>query len=46
MTKLTDNLYGQIRELLISARTHVRCTIDTVMEQAYFEIGRLIVENE
>ncbi len=40
------NLYQDIRNILLSARTQVRQTVNTAMVQAYWQIGRLIVENE
>lgn len=48
MTTLTSqtNLYSQVAELLHIARTQVVRTINSAMTQTYFEIGRLIVEDE
>ncbi|MFV0555293.1 MAG: YhcG family protein [Mangrovibacterium sp.] len=48
MTTLTSqtNLYSQVAELLNLARTQVARTINSTMTQTYFEIGRLIVEDE
>jgi len=40
------SLYQDIRHLLLSARTQVRQTVNTTMVQAYWQIGRLIVEDE
>ena len=39
-------LYQDIRDVLLSARTRVRQTVNTTMVQAYWQIGRLIVEDE
>ena len=41
-----DLLYQQIRELLAMARSDVRRTVNDVMVQTYWQIGRLIVEGE
>ena len=40
------NLYQGIRDILLAARTQVRQTVNTAMVQAYWQIGRLIVEDE
>ena len=39
-------LYQGIRDILLSARTQVRQTVNSAMAQAYWQIGRLIVEDE
>lgn len=39
-------LYQGIRDILLSARTQVRQTVNTAMVQTYWQIGRLIVEDE
>ena len=39
-------LYQGIRDVLLAARTQVRKTVNTTMVQAYWQIGRLIVEDE
>jgi len=39
-------LYQGIRDILLAARSQVRQTVNTTMVQAYWQIGRLIVENE
>lgn len=44
-TPNTD-LYSSIRTVLLFARTQVRQTINDAMVQAYWQIGRLIIENE
>jgi len=47
MTKeANSSLYNQIRQILLDAQNTVARTINLVMVQAYFEIGRLIVEEE
>ena len=40
------NLYQGICDILLSARTQVRQTVNTTMVQSYWQIGRLIVEDE
>lgn len=42
----TADLYQDIRDILLSARKQVRQTVNTTMVQAYWQIGRLIVEDE
>ncbi len=42
----TDHLYHKIAELLQSARQSVVRTINHIMVHTYFEIGRMIVEDE
>ena len=37
-------LYQGIRDILLSARTQVRQTVNTAMVQTYWQIGRLIVD--
>ncbi|MFA5825467.1 MAG: PDDEXK nuclease domain-containing protein [Gallionellaceae bacterium] len=44
-TSQTD-LFQEIRDVLLLARTQVRQTVNTTMVQAYWQIGRLIVEDE
>ena len=39
-------LHDAVRQLLLSARTQVRQTVNTLMVQTYWQIGRLIVEDE
>ena len=39
-------LYQGIRDVLLAAQTQVRQTVNTTMVQAYWQIGRLIVEDE
>ena len=40
------DLYASIREVLVAARTTARRAVNDAMVQAYWHIGRLIVENE
>lgn len=40
------DLYQSIRTLLLAARAQVRQTVNTAMVQTYWQIGRVIVENE
>ncbi len=39
-------LYQGIRDILLAARTQARQTVNTTMVQAYWQVGRLIVEGE
>ena len=39
-------LYQCIRDVLLSTKTQVRQTVNTAMVQAYWQVGRLIVEDE
>ncbi len=41
-----DTIYSQIAELLQSARNTVIRTVNQTMVSTYFEIGRMIVEEE
>ncbi len=47
---LTDNstpiMYDQIRQVLLDAQKSVLHAVNTAMVHAYFEVGRLIVEDE
>ena len=46
-TQISDNsLYNKISSILEESRKFVATTVNTVMVQTYFEIGRLIVEEE
>lgn len=44
--ELSSNIYQNIRQLLVEARQKVATTINTVMVETYWEIGRQIVEEE
>ncbi|WP_163399184.1 DUF1016 N-terminal domain-containing protein [Flavobacterium fluviatile] len=48
MSKNLQNkvLFQQIAELLHNARQQVLCTVNSTMVYTYFEIGRVIVEEE
>jgi predicted nuclease of restriction endonuclease-like (RecB) superfamily len=39
-------LYASIREVLVAARTSARRAVNDAMVQAYWQVGRLIVEDE
>jgi predicted nuclease of restriction endonuclease-like (RecB) superfamily/predicted GNAT family N-acyltransferase len=43
---LTKSLYGEIATLLTAAQAQVRTAVNTAMVQTYWQIGRLIVEEE
>ena len=42
----TQILYDQIRQVLLDAQRSVSHAVNTAMVHAYFEVGRLIVEDE
>ena len=42
--ELSDNIYGQIKHILLQARSKVLTTVNTAMVQAYWHVGKLIVE--
>jgi len=44
--EVNPSLYSQIRQILLDAQNTVARAINLVMVQAYFEIGRLIIEEE
>ena len=46
ITKNTDRLYNKVSDLLKAARSTVLQTVNTIMVATYFEIGRMIVEEE
>jgi DUF1016 N-terminal domain len=41
-----DVVYQQVREILASARDRAWQAVNTVMVEAYWEVGRIIVEEE
>jgi DUF1016 N-terminal domain len=41
-----DTLYGQVRDILASAKDQAWQAVNTAMVQAYWEVGRVIVEEE
>jgi predicted nuclease of restriction endonuclease-like (RecB) superfamily len=46
VTADADTLYVQILGVLTQARTHAKRSVNQTMVQAYWQVGRLIVENE
>lgn len=40
----SDNIYSQIKQVLMKARGKVLTTVNSAMVQAYWHIGKLIVE--
>lgn len=46
MSELVLPLYDQIRRVLLEAQSSVSRAVNTTMVHAYFEIGRLIVDDE
>lgn len=46
INKHNTDFYSKISEILASARNRVIQTVNTTMVETYFEIGRLIVEEE
>ncbi|MCD6207911.1 MAG: hypothetical protein J7J06_07990 [Methanosarcinales archaeon] len=46
MSELVLPLHDQIRRVLLEAQSSVSRAVNTAMVHAYFEIGRLIVEDE
>ena len=44
--KVNNNLYGAIRQVLETARQSAYKAVNFAMVQAYWQIGRLIVEDE
>jgi predicted nuclease of restriction endonuclease-like (RecB) superfamily len=49
MSKLiafNSSLFSEIRDVLTQARTHLQQTVNHTMVQAYWQVGRLIVEHE
>lgn len=46
LRKADGGLYAGIREVLLAARTTARRSVNQTMVQAYWQIGRLIVEDE
>ncbi len=45
-TDLTGGLYAQVREVLAQARRVAHRSVNQAMVQAYWQVGRLIVEHE
>ncbi|WP_253939384.1 DUF1016 N-terminal domain-containing protein [Lentimicrobium sp. L6] len=46
LTNSNNQLYGRISELLANAKKHVATTVNQTIVITYFEVGRLIVEDE
>jgi hypothetical protein len=45
-SRCMGELFGQVREVLIHARQHAHRSVNQAMVQAYWQVGRLIVEHE
>lgn len=43
-SNLPDKIYSQIKEILLQARAKVLTTVNTAMVQAYWSVGKLIVD--
>ena len=43
-SEISENTYSQIKQVLLQARASVLTTVNTAMVQAYWHIGKLIVE--
>lgn len=43
-SELSENVYSQIKQVLLQARTTILTTVNTAMVQAYWHVGKLIVE--
>ena len=43
-SELSENVYSQIKQVLLQARTAVLTTVNTAMVKAYWHVGQLIVE--
>lgn len=43
-SELSENTYLQIKQVLLQARAAVLTTVNTTMVQAYWHVGKLIVE--
>ncbi len=43
-SELSENVYSQIKQVLLQARAAVLTTVNTAMVQAYWHVGKLIVE--
>src|SRR5689334_5404691 len=41
-----DTLYGRVRDILTSAKDQAWQAVNTAMVEAYWEVGRVIVEEE
>lgn len=43
---MNTQIIGDIRNLLILSRQHLQQTVNSVMVQTYWQIGKMIVEEE
>lgn len=43
-SELSENTYSQIKQVLLQARAAALTTVNTAMVQAYWHVGKLIVE--
>ena len=43
-SEISENVYCQIKQILLQARATVLTTVNTAMVQAYWHVGKLIVE--
>lgn len=43
-SEISDNVYSQIKQVLLNARAAVLSTVNTAMVNAYWHVGKLIVE--
>ncbi|MDE6094953.1 MAG: PDDEXK nuclease domain-containing protein [Muribaculaceae bacterium] len=43
-SEISDNVYCQIKQVLLKARAAVLTTVNTAMVQAYWHVGKLIIE--
>ena len=46
MTDYPSTLYSEIREVLLASRRQAYSAVNFAMVQAYWQVGRLIVEHE
>ncbi len=46
LTNSNNQLYGRISELLANSRKYVAQTVNQTIVITYYEVGRLIVEDE
>lgn len=44
ISELSENTYAQIKQVLLQTRAAVLTTVNTAMVQAYWHVGKLIVE--
>jgi predicted nuclease of restriction endonuclease-like (RecB) superfamily len=46
MLAVTNNLYSKIKDLLYDSRNQIRSQVNTTIIKTYFEMGKMIVEEE